>query len=321
MPVFRWFNKHLKGEDPLIEDAAVKLFTPEQLRVFTTLPADQINTKIQENFVPVAAPNRTRDEAMRLLREKTFRGWPEATASLDIQPAFSVRRHGLWFRAFDFTSQAHVRLRLFLAQPANLKKPSHVVLEIQDEAAWQRWLAAMQTGFAHELAEASAASATPNAPVLTANQATQQFQDLIQTLKSSHSAFAWIAPRGIGPTAWSGDAKKQTQIRRRFMLLGQTLDGMRVWDIRRGIQALSEVQGRSAKPVQVQAKGAMAVNALYASLFENGIQSLDLTALPESHRDGPDYLNVLRMLDIPQVLALAKERAQVKLDSLTASSP
>jgi hypothetical protein len=44
-----------------------------------------------------------------------------------------------------------------------------------------------------------------------------------------------IGPRGVGPSAWPTD--KEKGIRRRFMLLGQTLDGMRAWDVRRGIRA------------------------------------------------------------------------------------
>ena len=51
-------------------------------------------------------------------------------------------------------------------------------------------------------------------------------------------SLAWFAPRGVGLTAWTGDEKRQTKIRRRFQLLGQTLDGMRVWDIRRAIQTI-----------------------------------------------------------------------------------
>jgi hypothetical protein len=57
----------------------------------------------------------------------------------------------------------------------------------------------------------------------------------------------------------------------------------------------------------------MACNALYASLFEPGIHRLALGRLPRSHRDGPDYLNVLKVIDIPQALAMAVERGQVTL--------
>ena len=55
---------------------------------------------------------------------------------------------------------------------------------------------------------------------------------------------AFFAPRGVGLTAWSGGEKRLTKIRRRFMLLGQTLDGMRVWDIRRAIQVIQLVRRR-----------------------------------------------------------------------------
>ena len=51
---FHWFNKFLKGEDPLIETTAVKFFEPEQLRVFSELPADEQNTTIDESFTQVA---------------------------------------------------------------------------------------------------------------------------------------------------------------------------------------------------------------------------------------------------------------------------
>src|SRR5205807_110799 len=129
----------------------------------------------------------------------------------------------------------------------------------------------------------------------------------------NNCVFVYVAPRGIGPTAWSGDARKQTQIRRRFMLLGQTLDGMRVWDIRRAVQAVRSFRSLQGLPLWMEANGDLAVDTLYASLFEKGISGLELRHMPASHRDGPDYLNVLRVLDIPQAAAMASERLQVRL--------
>ena len=141
----------------------------------------------------------------------------------------------------------------------------------------------------------------------------KQFEKIRRGLATNNSVFVYFTPRGIGPTAWSGDAKKQIQIRRRFMLLGQTLDGMRVWDIRRALQAVQSFRNLQGVPLSVQATGDLAVDALYASLFETGIAALDLGKVPASHRDGPDYLNVLRILDIPQAMAMAAERSQVRL--------
>ncbi len=124
---------------------------------------------------------------------------------------------------------------------------------------------------------------------------------------------AYLAPRGIGPTMWNPNERKQTQIRRRFMLLGQTLDGMRVWDVRRAIQTLRTVGSMSGVPVRLQGERRMAGIVLYASLFEPDIVRLDLWHLSPSHREGPTFLNVLRYLDVPQAVAMAAERSRIRL--------
>jgi hypothetical protein len=63
----------------------------------------------------------------------------------------------------------------------------------------------------------------------------------------------------------------------------------------------------------VQAQGSLACGAVYASLFEPGVARMDLWQLPTSHAAGPDYLNVLRVLDVPQAVAMASERCKVSL--------
>jgi len=52
---------------------------------------------------------------------------------------------------------------------------------------------------------------------------------------------------------------------------------------------------------------------LYTSLFEPDIARLDLWHLPSSHRDGPVFLNVQRYMDIPQAVAMAAERTEVRI--------
>lgn len=126
-------------------------------------------------------------------------------------------------------------------------------------------------------------------------------------------AMAFVAPRGIGRDAWSGDARKQVQIRRRFMLLGQTLAGMRVWDARRAAQALRSVPEMQDVPLWLQGECDMAVVALYAGLFEPGIARMDLWHLPRTHQEGPDLLNVLKILDLPEAVALAAEKSKTRI--------
>ena len=53
---FRWFNRFLKGEDAPVENTGIKYFEVEQLKVFESLPADEITSRIHETFVPMAEP-------------------------------------------------------------------------------------------------------------------------------------------------------------------------------------------------------------------------------------------------------------------------
>ena len=69
-------------------------------------------------------------------------------------------------------------------------------------------------------------------------------------------------------------------------------------------------------PLHVRAQGEMGVNAGYAALLEPGIQKLKLEGLPASQEEGPDYLNVLRVWDLPQLWDALGERAEARPDSL-----
>lgn len=305
---FTWFNRFLKNDTSLIDEPAVPFFKPEQLKVFKELPADEVNTKIHESFVPKnqqpTENQNQRQELIKTLRDKSFRGWPtqEQAGPLDIRQVFSAERHGVSLTAFDFTSQPHVRLRLYLAHRPGVERSNKVVLNVLDQQEWTQWLAGMRVGFADALEDETLPD--PNE---------EAFEQLLETLKDGNAALAFAAPRGIGLTAWNPDERKQTQIRRRFMLLGQTLDGMRVWDVRRAVQALRQIELLKDVPVALKGQRIMAGIVLYASLFEPDIAGLDLRDLPESHREGPTFLNVLRFTDIPQTVAMTKERAEVRL--------
>jgi dienelactone hydrolase len=305
--VMRWFNRYLKGEETPVETAAKRFFSPEQLKVFKTLPADSINTNIAETFVPMAGPEKkSADELRSALREKVFAGWPDEGTPPEPKRAFSVERDGIRFSAWDFTSQHDVPLRLYLLENATAKPTERVELNVLNQSGWTNWLAAVSTKFGSELAGELAAN---GGGVLRRAAADQPVSP------AGPVALAFFAPRGVGLTAWSGGETRLTKIRRRFMLLGQTLDGMRVWDICCSVQALHSVPGMDAAKIGLQAEGTMAVNALYAALFEPDVRKLKLANLPKSQREGPDYLNVLKITDIPQVKEAVAIRAELKLET------
>ncbi|UCG56324.1 MAG: prolyl oligopeptidase family serine peptidase [Phycisphaerales bacterium] len=311
---FVWFNRFLKDDNSLINKTAVPFFEAEQLKVFNKLPDDQINTRIQESFVQMAQPPavpqsgdewaRQKRRWLRALRNKSFRGWPsQADAGpLEVQQVSSVATDGIRLSAFDFTSQPHVRLRLYLVHRADCAQAEKVVLNVLDEDGWGQWLAAMRVKFADQLGGTSLPDPNESA-----------FERHERIVKDSEIVLAYVAPRGIGPTPWDSDERKRTHVRRRFMLVGQTLDGMRVWDVRRAIQTLRSIDSLTDAPLELDGRGQMAGIALYASLFEPDIARLNLRHLPRSHRERPILLNVMRYLDMPQAVTMAAERSRVRI--------
>jgi hypothetical protein len=170
----------------------------------------------------------------------------------------------------------------------------------------------MREVFAKELSEELRATAlSTNQAVM--DESNEQCARLHGWLQTNKVVLAAVAPRGVGLTAWEANERKQAQRRRRFMLLGQTLDGMRVWDIRRAVQALRSLDKTRTIPLWLQARGDLACDSLYASLYERDIARLDLWELAPSHRVGPDYLNVLRVVDVPQTVSMVIERTSVRL--------
>ena len=310
VPAFRWMCHYLKQDDTPIAAAAEKFFEPEQLKIWNDLPADERTSRIHETFVP-AVENpppqdaeqwaNMRDGWRRALDEKTFAGWPTEPVALDVKEVWRATHRSMQLVAYDFTSQPHVTLRLYALGHADDEPSEVVVLNCLDEQGWMEWLAAARVGFADALHEETLPEPDEEA-----------FASWRQMFDSFNWTMAYVAPRGIGPTAWDQSQKKQVQNRRRFMLLGQTLDGMRVWDIRRAIQALQATpQGQS--PLWLQAERHLAGVALYASLYESSVERLDLWQMPTSHHEGPELLNVQRYLDVPQALAWSPTDARARL--------
>jgi len=314
VPVFRWFNRYLKKEEPLIALPAEKLFAPHELKVFSEIPSDAINTNIQSLFCakappplpPASAEDWPRQRAGWLagLQKKVFYGWPENPGDLHVTLLTSEKQGGLQYDIYEFESQPHVVLRLYTVRRAGLTKPTAVYFRAAGVTNLLTSEQATNVAAPSQrlIAEARAALGLPVSPAMS---------DISRFRENA----IWIAmlPRGLGADAWSGDERKLTHLRRRFMLLGQTLDAMRVWDLRRGLQAVLQLKGMKGLPVHCEAEGAMGVNMLYASIFEPEVVSLELWRLPPSHDIAPDYPNVLRVLDIPQAVALAADGRFVRL--------
>lgn len=308
---FRWFNRHLKGDESLIRDAAEPVVESHELRVFSDLPGDQINTSIQERFVP-AAPNarvpadgrvwaKERAQTMKALQTRVFGGWPASAPALDGRRVATANADGVHLEQWTFVSQEDVALPFYsLARDSGRSK--RIRLRVLSEDEWPDVAMALETGL-------GGLPVNLKGPPVTKGGAA--FQRLAKDIEESEM-LVLFPPRGVGPTSWGGSENFITQVRRRFVLLGQTVDGMRVWDIRRCLAAVRRSLENNQQAVIVEARDKMAVNAIYAALWDNDV-ALDLNQPSRSHKIGPDYLNVLRFLDVPQAIAMAVENSPVIL--------
>lgn len=309
---FRWFNRYLKNDNSLIEKVATPYFKTAELKVFDELPADERVTTIHETFVPKVAVDTFPQSAlefekvqrnwMEALQKKCFHGWPAMdSASLDAKVISETERDAFRIRAIEFTSQAPYRLTLFAVDQfstavtnggsANTRNPIDV--RVLDPQSWNEMAPALAHLFPKIVTEVDASA--------------DAWNSICKTLTGP---VVFVAPRGVGPTAWSTDEKTQTHIRRRFMLLGQTAASMQIYDVRRALQATAKIDGLRGRLRNLTGARDAAVWALYASLFTEDVADLTLVELPARNRSAPDILNVSRYVEMPQVVMLAAERAE-----------
>ncbi|MCC9606814.1 acetylxylan esterase [Blastopirellula sp. JC732] len=296
VPAFYWLSRHLKGETPLIDVPATPLFAKKDLKVFAELPADEINTKIQETFVPVAPPAEVpasetawKSQAAELrekLLTKSFAGWPKLESAPQLKQVAVIQIGETKVTTFDLETQPGVTLPLLLIDNGG----AGVTLSLADQADWTA------------IEELNAVVGAPPK------------SDAAKALLSLPGRTYLLVQRGVGPTEWSQDKKLETHIRRRFLQLGQTVDGMRVWDARRAIQAIGDPK------LTISAAGVNAGVAVYATIFEPSVAKIDATHLPADERDGPILLNVRRFMNMPEAVALAAENAAIEVDAESAAA-
>ncbi|MCS7237515.1 MAG: acetylxylan esterase [Thermoguttaceae bacterium] len=316
----RWFDKHLKGTEQPVEVPLPKPLQPEQLKVFETLPAEQLNKTIHEHFIPKAAPALPSSAAewekwaaawKNALVEKCFAGWPAEAPPLDFAQAYELQGEGVQLAAWDYTSEQAIRLRLYVLAPVADTLPQTVRVRVLGEDCWRELVASLRCAFAEKITQDALVDEKVQLP--EPDQA--GWERLTGKLRQDNVWLVAVAPRGVGPSAWNANDRKRVQIERRFMLIGQTSDGMRVWDVRRALQALRQMPALREAKVVLEGKGSAGILGLYAAIFEPDIASVELLQPPTEHRQGPYFLNVEKIFDVPQAVALVAWQTPVRLQT------
>ena len=115
-----------------------------------------------------------------------------------------------------------------------------------------------------------------------------------------------VFPRGAGGT--SSTTESEIQMRRRFLLLGQSLEALQVWDTRAALAAFRSVAGLQSLPTDMEGSKDMGAVALFAAVFEPRVAQIKIKDLRSTLVHGPSFPNVLRFMDMPQVVALVLPR-------------
>jgi hypothetical protein len=102
---------------------------------------------------------------------------------------------------------------------------------------------------------------------------------------------------------------------RSHALLGRTVDTGRAYDVLSMVHA----HYNQSSPLRLVGRGEEGIIAAYAAILEwtylgdRNIKEVIIVDPPTSHRDGPIFLNVLRVLDIPEALGLLAPNVKLTL--------
>ncbi|MFL5340559.1 MAG: alpha/beta hydrolase family protein [Gemmataceae bacterium] len=267
LAIFKFINKHLKNDTGPVKDADFPPIAGADLRVFREdkdVPADALNGKIDETFVPQAkvelpAPGKFeawKEAQLKELRAHSFRGFPERVPPAKLLSRWSDG-DGRWTTA----TEQGIRVRVRWDEGDPKKTISFVVL--------------------------GAGDGTTDTP--------KWVEDLFD------GEVDLLSPRGHGLTAFT-QKNPPNYFERAHVLLGQTVDEMRVWDAIACYRDFSAIAPQNKW--RIAGRRQAGIIAAYAALMEPDIREIALVDPPSSHRDGPYFLNVLRILDIPEALGL-----------------
>jgi dienelactone hydrolase len=272
--IFKFINKHLKNDKSEVKDVDFKLLAGKELRVFAEdkdLPKDAINGKIDETFVKRAD--------VKLPEEGKFAEW----------------KMGM---------MKELRGKSFRGWPDNIPKarrtggdsadfpPYDGYSYLQTEPALDKIRLFLEHAeFKDEPFRTFVVSQSPGLSKPTA------LDDFLG--KDRHYR---LYARGVDLDSKWNRTSPPNYVERSHALLGRTVDDGRVLDTLSALRFLDK--GKDKKSWRIVGSGQAGIIAAYSALFDPSIKEVVITDPPSSHKDGPIFLNVLRVLDIPEALGL-----------------
>lgn len=267
--IFQWINKHIKNDTAAVKDSAdLKLFDIEQLRVFA-----------KDEDLPKDALNIKIDESFVKLAQPTL---PEPGKFAEWKAGLMKELRDKCFHGWPERV------------PAAERKGTRGLVELSTES-----------GISITMGSSKAART-----LLVFNEGEKLpdgFKTQLALLPYSIEAEAFpLFARGVVIAEWTRKSPPNF-VERSHALLGRTVDQGRVWDLAAATRYMDGAN-KQKEGWRLIGRGQAGILATYAALFEPSITEVVIVDPPASHKEGPTFLNVLRVLDIPEALGVLAPR-------------
>jgi dienelactone hydrolase len=273
--IFSFFHKHLKGDKTAVKDTQFAKIDSKDLRAFPT-----------DKDIPKDAINATADE--------TF--VPTAKVELPTEKNFKDWKAGL---------VKQLREKVFRALPEKIPA-GELILGKDVLTSRLRSEPGIEVPCL-ELEIRPLRQVDPQDFTVFVRNADNGDNKHVSTEKYAGRGVMYdLEPRGGPGTKWTRKNPPNT-VERSLVLLGQTADSGRVRDV---LSLLA--MGRNK--LRLVGRKESGIIAVYAALFApGGVLEVVIEEPPTSHRDGPHFLGVQRVLDIPEALGLLAPEVKLTL--------
>lgn len=290
---YQFLNIHLKGDGRPVTDSENDLVTgdranpvhpiaPEKLRAFPTdadIPKDELNSTIDEHFVPLAKSTVPTTKTEYDDERKRLLGELKRVVFRALPTAIPAAKvDGISTSPNTLMARIAGDIQLNIRQRRAMKQPP------------QRTVV-----------------------VITSHAEADVPSSLQAVLEPTDDLFL-LQPRGVGSTSWTRK-NPPNYVERSHALLGSTVDTGRMLDIAATAKWLKSRP--DAQPIHVAGSGNDAILAAYATLWEPSISGVIAVAPPASHLENtaPQFLNILRVADVPTMFGLLAEKELVLRDA------
>jgi dienelactone hydrolase len=286
LAIFGFLNKHLKNDTAPVNDADFPKIEGKDLRVFpedADLPKDQINDRVDEAFVPKA-------EVKLPSPRQNFSAWKEGMIKRLRESSFRMMPEDIAAAELAFKGKLGGGIS---SHPTFVFGARQIMGNLPGNG-----IASLIVTDREEPSDKAAAV----------------FEERIR-----NDSLALTTGIRAGPdNRWTIKNPPNT-VERSLALLGQTVDADQVRDLT-SIIAHHASWARRGERLRILGRGPSGVVGAYAVLFMRGpVDEVVIMNPPVSHRDGPHFLNVERVLDLPTALGLLAP--DVRLTLLNAKDP